>query len=83
MTGNQNHWLTADTEGTRSNRDGIGAQLRLTTNDGKEQYGLVSSAGSYLSASDKRVHFGLGSNKSVKELEVRWPSGVVQTLTGD
>ncbi len=76
-----NHWLLVAAVGTRSNRDGIGAQLRIETDDGKEQYGLVTSAGSYLSASDKRVHFGLGSHKAVKMLELRWPSGVVQTLT--
>jgi hypothetical protein len=80
MTGTTNHWLTIDTVGSRSNRDGIGAQLRITTDDGKQQYGLVSGAGSYLSASDKRVHFGLGRNKVVKELEIHWPSGTVQTL---
>ena len=80
-TGNANHWLLIDTVGTRGNRDGIGAQVHIVAADGKEQYGLVSSAGSYLSASDKRVHFGLGSNAVVKLLEIRWPSGIVQTLT--
>jgi len=81
MTATTNHWLTVDTIGTRSNRDGIGAQLHLLTEDGKQQYGVVSAAGSYLSSSDKRVHFGLGGNKIVKELEIRWPSGTLQTLT--
>jgi hypothetical protein len=80
-TGNANHWLTVDTIGTRSNRDGIGAQMHLTTEDGKQQYGLVSAAGSYLSASDKRVHFGLGKNSVVQSLEIYWPSGLKQTLT--
>jgi hypothetical protein len=79
-TGNSNHWLVVDTIGTRGNRDGIGAQLRIVSEDGKQQYGLVSSAGSYLSASDKRVHFGLGANTIVKSLEIDWPSGIVQTL---
>jgi hypothetical protein len=81
VAGNSNHWLIVDTVGTRSNRDGIGAQLRLVTDDGKQQFGLVSTAGSYLSASDKRVHFGLGSNGAAKVLEIHWPGGVVQTLT--
>jgi len=76
-----NHWLTIEAIGTKSNRDGIGAQMRLETGDGKEQFGLVSAAGSYLSSSDKRVHFGLGKNGAAKLLEIRWPSGVVQTLT--
>jgi len=81
FAGNANHWLTVDIVGTRSNRDGIGAQVHLTSEDGKQQYGLVSAAGSYLSSSDKRVHFGLGKNSIVKSLEIYWPSGVVQMLT--
>ena len=79
--GNSNHWLTVNTIGTRSNRDGIGAELHLTASDGKQQFGFVSTASSYLSASDKRVHFGLGAAKSVKALEIRWPSGTVQKLS--
>ncbi len=78
--GSANHWLTVDTEGTRSNRDGIGAVLRLVSDTGQEQYAMVSTAGSYLSASDKRVHFGLGAAKVVRRLEIHWPSGRVQTL---
>ena len=74
-----NGWLLIDTVGTRSNRDGIGARVRIVTASGKEQFGYVSTAGSYLSAHDKRVHFGLGEEKSVALLEIRWPSGVVQT----
>ncbi len=48
--------------------------------DGSQQYGLVSPAGSYLSASDKRVHFGLGKDSVVKLLQIEWPSGTKQTL---
>ena len=81
MSATSNHWLTVDTIGARSNRDGIGAQLHLIAEDGTSQYGLVSAAGSYLSASDKRVHFGLGGNKTVKQLEIQWPSGIVQKLS--
>jgi hypothetical protein len=80
-SGNANHWLLVNTIGARGNRDGIGAQLHIVTPDGKQQYAVVSTAGSYLSASDKRVHFGLGANTIVKSLEIDWPSGVVQTLT--
>ena len=69
-----------NTVGTVSNRDGIGAQLRLVTESGQEQYGLVTTAGSYLSASDRRVHFGLGSDKKAKLLEITWPSGIRQHL---
>jgi hypothetical protein len=78
--GSANHWLTVDTEGTRSNRDGIGAVLHLVSESGQEQYAMISGAGSYLSASDKRAHFGLGTAKSVRRLEIHWPSGTVQIL---
>ncbi|MBV8551653.1 MAG: CRTAC1 family protein [Acidobacteriaceae bacterium] len=75
---NTNHWLIVDTVGTKSNRDGIGAQLHLVSEDGSEQYAIVTTASSYLSASDKRVYFGLGHNAAVKRLDITWPSGVVQ-----
>ena len=82
--GNGNHWLLVNLIGSVSNRDGIGAKLRLVTEDGSEQFAFVSTAGSYLSASDKRVHFGLGSSlepsKKIKLLEISWPSGKVQRL---
>jgi hypothetical protein len=66
--------------GTASNRDGIGAKIRLVTASGFEQHALVSTAGSYLSANDRRVHFGLGADKTVRLLEMTWPSGVTQSL---
>jgi len=78
--GNGNHWLTVDLAGTRSNRDGIGARLRLVTESGREQFAFASPAGSYQSANDPRVHFGLGADDSVKLLEITWPSGVVQRI---
>ena len=78
--GNGNHWLIIRTIGTVSNRDGIGAQIRLAPESGPEQYNLVTTAGSYLSASDKRVHFGLGPAKKVKLVEITWPGGAVQRL---
>ena len=53
--------------------------MRIQTASGREQFGFVSTAGSYLSAHDKRVHFGLGREREVKLLEIRWPSGIVQT----
>ena len=68
------HWLTLELRGTRSNRDGIGARVRV---NGQAQY--LTSAGSYLSASDKRVHFGLGAATSAR-IEILWPSGIVQRL---
>ena len=74
-----NHWLAILLVGHRSNRDGIGAEIKITTEAGS-QYSVVSTAGSYLSASDRRAHFGLGQATSVKSIQVRWPSGIVQTV---
>lgn len=78
--GNTNHWILINTIGTISNRDGIGAQIHITSESGLQQWDIVSPGGSYLSASDKRVHFGLGSDGVIKILEIRWPSGIVQKL---
>ncbi len=75
-----NHWLLIQAIGVKSNRDGIGTQIKLTTQSGAVQYNQVTTAGSYASSSDKRVHFGLGRDKLVKEIELRWPSGTVQIL---
>jgi len=76
----KNHWILIHTVGTVSNRDGIGARIHITGESGFEQYGYVSTASSYLSASDKRVHFGLGNDHRIRQIEIRWPSGIVQTL---
>ena len=78
--GTGNHWLLLNTIGTRSNRGGIGAGLRLVSESGAEQHAFVSTSGSYASASDKRVHFGLGQDSRVRLLEITWPSGAVQHL---
>jgi enediyne biosynthesis protein E4 len=77
---NGNHWLIINTIGVRSNRDGIGARIRIVTADGAEQHGIVTTTGSYCSASDKRVHFGLGGSAEVELLEITWPSGTIQRL---
>jgi enediyne biosynthesis protein E4 len=74
-----NHWLTLLLAGHRSNRDGIGAVIKLTTSGGS-QWDTVTTGGSYLSSSDKRAHFGLGQAKVAGSIEIRWPSGIVQTL---
>jgi enediyne biosynthesis protein E4 len=76
-----NHWLIVDPRGTASNRDGIGAKVRVVSASGLEQHGLVNPAGSYASASDRRVHFGLGSDTVAEVVEVAWPSGTVQRLS--
>lgn len=79
-TATSNHWLTLHLTGHKSNRDGIGAEVKVTTAAGP-QWAMVTTSGSYLSAGDPRVHFGLGANAVADSIEVRWPSGIVQTLT--
>jgi enediyne biosynthesis protein E4 len=74
--GGSAHWLTLTLRGTRSNRDGYGAVVHA---NGQTQY--ATAAGGYLSSSDKRVHFGLGSAKTA-DVEVSWPSGIHQVLKG-
>jgi hypothetical protein len=74
-----NHWLEFQLEGTKSNRDAIGARIKLVAG-GKAQYNHVAFAAGYASSSAGPVHFGLGSAKSAGLVEIRWPSGIVQTL---
>ena len=74
--GGRLHWLTISLHGTRSNRDGFGSRIRV---NGQAQY--VTSAGSYLSSNDKRVHFGLGAATRA-DIEVWWPSGTHQEMKG-
>lgn len=78
-TDTRNHWLALDLIGHKSNRDAIGTTVQIMTKQGT-QMATVATSGSYLSSSDKRVHFGIGSETSVSELEIRWPSGIVQKL---
>jgi enediyne biosynthesis protein E4 len=73
--GGKQHWLTITLRGTRSNRDGLGASVRV---NGQTRY--ATTAGGYLSANDKRLHFGLGS-ATTASVEVAWPSGIRQTLS--
>jgi hypothetical protein len=80
ITENGNHWILLKLVGTKSNRMGIGAQIHVTTEDGKQQWNEVTTAVGYASASDSRVHFGLGKNEKIKEIEIRWPSGIKQVL---
>ena len=73
------HWLILDLVGGRSNRDAIGAKVKVVTAAGT-QHNHVTTAVGYGSASDRRVHFGLGRETVVKELTITWPSGKTQTL---
>src|SRR6202007_1617286 len=78
-TPTQNHWLLLKLVGRKSNRDAIGTEVKLVTAKGP-QFATVSTSGSYLSSSDKRVHFGLGSESAAQSIEIHWPSGITQTL---
>jgi len=78
--GNGRHWLRIAATGTRSNRDAIGARVKVVSASGREQHFTIATAAGYLSASDKRLLVGLGDEASAKRVEIRWPSGAVQTF---
>ncbi len=73
------HWLDVALEGVKSNRDGIGARIQMVRKSGKQFNHMTSSVG-YASSSLGPVHFGLGSDPEIESMEIRWPSGVTQTL---
>ncbi|PYV80961.1 MAG: hypothetical protein DMG05_30740, partial [Acidobacteria bacterium] len=75
--GNLNHWLKIKLIGTTSNRDAVGARVTVVSGDLK-LVDQVKGGGSYLSANDLRVHFGLGSRTQIDSLEIKWPSGKVE-----
>ncbi|MGA2272418.1 MAG: CRTAC1 family protein [Bryobacteraceae bacterium] len=75
-----NHWLMLSLVGHKSARDAIGAKVKLTTASGRVLYNHVAISVGFMSSSDKRVHFGLGQETKISSLEIRWPSGTVQTL---
>jgi enediyne biosynthesis protein E4 len=78
---NPNHWVAFRTIGTQSNRDGIGARIRVKA--GKRiLIDEVRSGSSYISNNDMRVHFGLGAATKVDWVEVRWPSGILEKFEG-
>ena len=78
-TASANHWLTLSLTGHRSNRDAIGAEIKLTTAHGS-QFVTVTTSGGYLSGNDKRAHFGLGSDAVANTIDIRWPGGILQHL---
>jgi hypothetical protein len=80
MNPRSGHWIGIALEGTRSNRDGIGAVVRMTTASGRKQRAFVSAGGSYLSASEKIARFGLGAEDRAAGVEIEWPSGRRQTV---
>ncbi len=73
------HWITLRLEGTRSNRDGIGAKITAQSG-GRQRVTVVRSGGSYISHNDMRAHFGLGTSTTVDRLTIRWPSGQVDSV---
>jgi hypothetical protein len=77
--GNANHWLTILLIGTKSNRDGTGASLKLTS-EGVAHVEQAKGGMGYMSASDPRIHFGLGKSTQIESLEITWPSGQVDRL---
>jgi enediyne biosynthesis protein E4 len=79
LTETKNHWITLRLIGHKSNRDGIGAQVKLVTALGS-QWATVTTASGYLSSSDPRIHFGIGSESIAKRIEIRWPSGIRQVI---
>jgi enediyne biosynthesis protein E4 len=76
------HWLDIALEGTESNRDGIGARIKLVTRTGAQYNHMTSSVG-YASSSYGPVHFGLGADTKAESIEIHWPSGIVQTLSNE
>src|SRR5262249_42268759 len=78
-TAASNHWILLRLTGHKSNRDAIGAVVKIVTTEGT-QYATVTTGSSYLSSGDKRVHFGLGKAKIIQTIEIRWPSAIVQLL---
>ena len=78
--GNRQHWLRIRLEGKKSNRDGIGSRVKVSSGSGRTQYFTVTTAVGYLSASEKRLTVGLGADASATRVEIRWPSGIVQTF---
>ena len=74
-----NHWIILKLTGSRSNRNGLGARVRISV-AGHSQYDEVRSGGSYLSQNDLRLHFGLGAAVKADAIEIEWPSGTRQAL---
>jgi enediyne biosynthesis protein E4 len=80
LVANKNHWLGVLTQGTRSNRDGIGTRVTVVAGE-RKWVQEVRSGSSYISSSDLRLHFGLGSIAAVDHIEVLWPSGAAESFT--
>jgi hypothetical protein len=75
---NGKHWIVLELIGRASNRDAIGAKVKVTTGSGRILYDHVSTAVGMMSTSDKRVHFGLGDEREIRSIEIRLPNGGTQ-----
>jgi hypothetical protein len=73
------HWIEFKLQGTKSNRDGVGARIKVVTKSGT-QYNHMTTSSGYASSSAGPVHFGLGADASVEMVEIQWPSGIVQQM---
>lgn len=76
-----NHWIMLDLCGRKSNRSGIGARIKVTTASGRTLFNHATTSIGLMSSSDRRVHFGLGKEESIREIEIRWPSGILQCIS--
>jgi hypothetical protein len=79
--GNGNHWLMLDLRGRQSPRDAIGAFVKLTTASGRVMYNHMSTSVGFMSTSERKIHFGLGPDERIAELDIEWPRGLRQQLT--
>jgi enediyne biosynthesis protein E4 len=75
----ENRWVAFDLEGTVSNRSAIGAQVRVFWN-GQQQLQEITGGSGFCAQNQRRLHFGLGKNAKVDKVEIRWPSGKIQTI---
>jgi hypothetical protein len=81
VTATPNHWIAFHLRGTKSNRDGIGARIRITLPSGKTLFNHATTSVGYASSSEPLVRFGLGRESRLRDVEIAWPSGTVQRLT--
>ncbi|HEY3625703.1 MAG TPA: CRTAC1 family protein [Terracidiphilus sp.] len=77
---NRNHWIMFNLRGRKSNRDGIGATIKVITASGRTLFNHVTTSVGFMSSSDRRVHFGLGMDSKLDSVEIRWPRGIVQRI---
>ena len=81
VTPNRNHWIAFHLRGTKSNRDGIGARIRVSLPSGQALFNHATTSVGYASSSEPLVRFGLGRESRLSEVEIAWPGGTVQRLT--